>query len=275
MHAAASTTYAACALVELKCSILPLNSTVRRFGPLSESWEQSPTLRCARCFLFIFSTRHVTPSRLIYETIAGRGAPVAICPQPTLSHSGFSHAPEKVTARPPPSPHALRLCEHNQRAPQTVIDLARLLACGLVRRRPSADASAPCIRKHHAQPPQPLTRAAGAILRGKRRASASGPARFWCACIQSPCCCCCCCCRRRRCCCCCCCCAALHPDSRRHAEPTHPWQMMPQAPCFPACKQHAAPLPLHRSPTAMARRSSGSTHCASISRRCFVRCALG
>lgn len=40
-------------------------------------------------------------SRLIYETIAGRAAPVAICPQPVLSHSGFSHAPEKVSA---PSP---------------------------------------------------------------------------------------------------------------------------------------------------------------------------
>lgn len=70
--------------------------------------------------------------RMIYGTLVQHAAPVAIVPQPVLSHSGFSQAPEKVSAalfeRVAPACCQLVL--------QTVIDLARLLACGLVRRPP-------------------------------------------------------------------------------------------------------------------------------------------
>jgi hypothetical protein len=44
------------------------------------------------------SCHDVLRRRLIYGTLVQHAAPVAIVPQPVLSHSGFSQAPEKVSA---------------------------------------------------------------------------------------------------------------------------------------------------------------------------------
>ena len=96
---------------------------------MSESWEESPILKCVQPRNSI--RVNLCRCRLIYDTVVKHAAPVAIIPQSVLSHAGFSHAPEKVSTL---IALLLPLAQTaDVRVLQTIIDLARLLACGLVR----------------------------------------------------------------------------------------------------------------------------------------------